>query len=409
MLMHRMAGWQGHVHPTDDGHRVTELELFFDLVFVYGLTQVTALMAARNSWTGALEGLIVLALLWFAWSAFAWLGNQAKADEGVLRLALVLAMTAVFVVALAIPNAFEDRDGLVDAAPLALAVGLVAARLVHLGVYFIAAGDDAGLRRQLLLTTVPVGGWAVLLLAGAFVDGGARLALWFLALVVDYVGIFVSSKGEGWRLYAAGHFAERHGLIVIIAIGESIVSIGVGTSDVELSGVLLLAVLLGIAISVTLWWSYFDVVAPVAERVLAERQGDARAKLARDSYTYLHFPMVVGIVFLALGMKKVVGYVADPVGHDVSDPLTGVPLVALYGGVALYLLAHIAFRLRNLHSVNRQRLAVALLLLLLMPLAWQLPAIVALGLVAALMVGLIVLEATRFAESRDAVRHADGR
>jgi low temperature requirement protein LtrA len=398
---------QRHVHSTDDSHRVTSLELFFDLVFVYGLTQVTALMAAGDqTWHKALEGLLVLALLWFVWSSYAWLGNQAKADEGVLRLALVVAMICVFLTALAIPDAFGAQEGSLDAG-LLLALSLIVARAVHLGVYLIAAGDDRGLRRQLFLTAVPVGGWAVLLVTGAEVDGNLRLGLWALALAVDYVGIFVSSRAGGWRLNAAGHFAERHGLIVIIAIGESIVAIGVGATALPLTWPVLIAVLLGLTISVTLWWSYFDVVAPVAERVLTRAQGEDRAALARDSYTYLHFPMVVGIVYLAFGMKKVVNYVADTGHHDVGDSLATVPLVALYGGVVLYLVAHICFRLRNVRSVNRQRLGLAVLLVALLPVVAHLPALAALGVLAGLMVALIGYEVTKFAEARQAMRHAD--
>jgi low temperature requirement protein LtrA len=395
-----------HVHATDDSHRVTSLELFFDLVFVYGLTQVTALMAVDEpTWHRALEGLLVLALLWFAWSSYAWLGNQAKADEGVLRLGLVAAMFCVFLVALAIPNAFGETQGTLDAG-LLMVLGLVVARAVHLTVYLIAAGDDRGLRRQLLISELPIAIWAGLLVVGAEVDGGLRLGLWALALAVDYVGIFVSSRAGGWRLNAAAHFAERHGLIVIIAIGESIVAIGVGATSLPLTGPVLVAVLLGLTISVTLWWSYFDVVAPVAERVLTRTQGQERARLARDSYTYLHFPMVVGIVYLAFGMKKVVNYVADSGHHDVTDPLATVPLVALYGGVVLYLLAHICFRLRNVHSLNRQRLVLAVLLVALLPVVAHIPALAALGVLAVLMVALIGYEVTKFADAREALRHA---
>jgi low temperature requirement protein LtrA len=407
MSKSRVAAWQRHVHATDDSHRVTTLELFFDLVFVYALTQVTALMAHRPTWTGGLEGLIMLGLLWFGWSAYAWLGNQAKADEGVLRLGLVVAMTSIFVVALAIPRAFDDPHGGIPPAAL-LVAGLVVTRAVHLTVYFLAAGDDAGLRRQLVLTSLPIAGWAVFMVAGAVAHEGLRLLLWFLALTVDYIGIFVSSRAGGWRLNSASHFAERHGLIIIIAIGESIVSTGVGAAQFSLTPMVLIGVLLGVAVSVALWWSYFDVDAPLAEHVLSRHRGEARSRLARDSFTYLHFPMVVGIVFLALGMKKVVGAVSDSTDHQLSDPLTGMPLVALYGGIALYLLAHIAFRLRTLGKVNYPRLAVALLLIVLIPVAWHLPALVALGVVATVMIGLIVDEARRFAQLRDDLRHAAG-
>ena len=397
---------QRHVHATDDSHRVTSLELFFDLVFVYGLTQVTALMAAGEpTWHKALEGLLVLALLWFAWCSYAWLGNQAKADEGVLRVALVVAMGCAFLVALAIPNAFGKTEGTLDTG-LLLALSLVVARIVHFAVYLIAAGDDRELRRQLLITAIPIAPWAVLLVVGAEVDGGSRLALWALALAVDYVGVFVSSRAGGWRLNAAGHFAERHGLIIIIAIGESIVAIGVGTT-VPLTFPALVAVLLGLTVSVTLWWSYFDVVALGAERVLTRAEGRERAWLARDSFTYLHFPMVVGIVYLAFGMKKVVNYVADTAHHNLGDSLATVPLVALYGGAALYLFAHICFRLRNLHTLNRQRLTLAVLLVVLLPVAARLPALAALGVLAGLMVALISYEVTKFAEARQALRHAD--
>jgi low temperature requirement protein LtrA len=281
------------------------------------------------------------------------------------------------------------------------------ARLVHLGVYLVAAGDDAGLRRQLFLTAGPIAGWAALLVAGAVAEGALRLVLWGLALAVDYVGVFVSSRAGGWRLNSAPHFAERHGLIIIIAIGESIVAIGVGATEFPLTTAVLAGVLLGLAVSVALWWSYFDVVAPVAERVLTRAEGPERARLARDSYTYLHFPMVVGIVFIALGMKKVLNHVADTGHHDLGDPLPGVPMVALYGGVALYLLSHIAFRLRNVHSINRQRLVVAALLVALLPVAAQLPALAALGLLTALLIGLISYEAMKFADARWAVRHAE--
>jgi low temperature requirement protein LtrA len=394
-----------HIHGTDESSRVTSLELFFDLVFVFAITQVTALMSHDPTWAGALHGLMVLGLLWFGWTAFAWLGNQAKADEGLLRSGLVIAMAAMFAVGLSIPEAFHDRHGGL-VAPLVFVAGFVVGRMVHLGVYFVAAGDDDGLRRQLLRTAVPVGIWAVLLLAGALAGESLRVVLWAVALLVDYVGIFTTSRAGGWRLPAPAHFAERHGLIIIIAIGESIVATGVGGVSEPISWALLTAVLLGLAISVALWWTYFDVVAPVAERVLTRAAGQERARLARDSYTYLHFPMVVGIVFLALGMKTVVSYVADTGHHGLGDALPTVPLVAMYGGVALYLIAHVCFRLRNIHSVNKQRVLVAGLLVVLLPVAAHLPALVAVGVLAALLIGLIAYEAIRFAESRDSIRHA---
>jgi low temperature requirement protein LtrA len=389
---------------TDEAHRVTSLELFFDLVFVYALTQVTSLLAAETTWLGVARGVVVMCMLWFAWCAYAWLGNQAKADEGVVRAGVVFAMLPLFVAALAIVESYDDIPG-GWYGPLTFAVAVVLVRAAHLVIYAIAAGDDRGLRLQLVRTAVPVTGFAALLIVGSFLDTGAQLVVWALAVVVDYAGIYLAGA-EGWRLNAPAHFAERHGLIIIIALGESIVALGVGAADEPVSAPLVTAVVLGLGVAVALWWAYFDVVAPVAEKVLHRAQGGERARLARDSYTYLHFPMVAGIVFLALGLKKVIASVADTEHHNLADPLTGIPLLALYGGVALYLLAHVAFRLRNIRSLNKQRAVTVVVLVALVPVAWQLPALAALGLLATVLVVLIAYEATVHAEARRAIRHA---
>jgi low temperature requirement protein LtrA len=392
---------RARVLPSDAGHGVTTLELFFDLVFVFAITQVTAFMADDLGWRGILRGLVLMALLWWAWCSYAWLGNQAHADEGVLRAALLFAMAALFLVALAIPEAWGDEAGGLSA-PLVLAAALSAVRLLHLGVYAVAAAGDAGLRRQLLRTAVPVIAAAVLLVVGAVLGGVLQTVLWATALVVDYGGIYLA--GTDWRLPSPRHFAERHGLIVIIALGESIIAVGVGIGDFPVTVPIVVAALLGLAVSLALWWAYFDVVAPVAERVLSSKEGEERVRLARDSYTYLHFPMIVGIIYLALGLKKVAQYVADSEEHSLLDPLKGTALWALYGGVALYLVAHLAFRLRNVGSINRPR-AVAAVGLAVAPLGAQfLPALAALGLLALLLGCLIAFEVVHYAEARAAVR-----
>ena len=387
--------------PTDETHGVTTLELFFDLVFVFAITQITAFMAVDLGWQACLRGLVLLSLLWFAWCSYSWLGNQAHADEGILRVAYILAMAALFVVALAIPEAWGDEGGGVSA-PVLLAAGLAVVRLTHLGVYAVAAAGDVGLRRQVVRTAVPVGVSAGLLLLGAVLGGPAQTALWALALVVDYTGIY--AVGADWRLPAPRHFAERYGLIVLIALGESLIAVGVGVGHLPVTVPIVGAALLGMAVSVALWWAYFDVVAPVAERVLRKREGNDRVRLARDSYTYLHFPMVAGVIYLALGLKKVALYVGDESHHALSDPLPTTALWALYGGVAVYLLGHLGFRLRNIGSVNRPRAAVALLLLP-APLALgRVPALGALAVLAAVLVGLITFEVVRYADARARVR-----
>ena len=220
-------------------------------------------------------------------------------------------------------------------------------------------------------------------------------SLWALAIVLDFGGPYFFGV-EGWRMMPE-HFAERFGLIVIIALGESIVAIGAGASIGIDAGVVVAAVL-GTAVAAAYWWLYFDVVAIVAtKRLVDAAPGRERNSIGRDSYSYLHFGIIAGIVLAALGFKKTLG--------DVGDPLELVPAVAMFGGTTMYLLTHVAFRFRNVHTLNRQRLAVALLLLALIPLAVEIPALAALGILAGVLVLLIAYEAIHFADARDRIRH----
>jgi low temperature requirement protein LtrA len=373
-------------HHVEAEQRVTPLELFFDLVFVFGLTQVTSLMSADPTWSGLARGMLVLAALWWAWAAYAWLTNTIDPDEGAARLAVFGAMAAMLIVGLAAPGAFDD-----DA--LLFGVAYLAVRVLHIVLYALAADDEdiRGAVMRLAPTSVVAPG---LILGAAALDGAAQGIVWLVALGVDYSGPLYGG-GRGWRVFPA-HFAERHGLIVIIALGESIVAIGIGAAGIDLGGLVVLAAILGVVVSAALWWSYFDVVAIVAERKMTEAKGVARSRIARDSYSYLHLPMVAGIILLALGVKKTIGHV--------DEPLESVPAVALCGGVALYYLAHIAFRLRNVRSVNWQRLVAALGCLALIPVATNARAIVALAAIAGLCAILITYEAIRFREARARVR-----
>jgi low temperature requirement protein LtrA len=259
----------------------------------------------------------------------------------------------------------------------------------------IASRGNPGLRQSVLGLA---GGTAVgvgLLLAASGLDGWAQGLVWALALALDMAEPFFFGS-EGWSLEHPGHFAERHGLIIIIALGESIVAIGIGAGVAVDVGVVAAATL-GIAAAAALWWLYFDVVALVAERSLARLPaGRERNERGRDSYSYLHFPMVAGIVLLALGLKKTVG--------DVEHELGTVVASAMLGGAAIYLLAHVAFRLRNIGSLNRQRLVCAITLVALIPLLARIPALLALAILTAVLCGLVALEAVRFAEARARVR-----
>ena len=368
--------------------RVTPLELFFDLVFVLALTQCTALMAAEPTGTGLAKGLAVLGVLWWSWTGYAWLTSVVDPEEGAVRVAMFAAMAALLVAALSVPEAFGDA-----ALVFASAYGIV--RAGHIALFMLASRDDPALRRSVLGLA---GGSALgvgLIGAAAFTDGWSQGALWALALLLDTAEPFLFGS-EGWKL-VPGHFAERHGLILIIALGESIVAIGVGAGGAVDAGVVAAATL-GIGVAAALWWLYFDVVALVAERDLAALpDGRERNERARDSYSYLHFPMVAGIVLGALGLKKTI--------EGVGDPLELVPAAALLGGVAIYLLAHVAFRLRNGRGLNTHRLASAIVLLALVFVAAELPALATLAVLFGALAALIVYESVRFAAARDRVRH----
>jgi low temperature requirement protein LtrA len=329
-------------------------------------------------------------VLWWSWVAYAWLTSVVDPEEGAVRLVMFAAMAGLLVVALCVPDAFGDTALL-----FAIAYGLV--RGAQLVLYLLAARDDRALRQSILGLA---GGTALgvgLLVAAAFTDGWVQGGLWLLALLLD-MGEPYLFGAEGWKL-VPHHFAERHGLIIIIALGESIVAIGVGSEAGVDAGVVAAAVL-GIAVASALWWLYFDVVALLAEQNLARLQGRELNELARDAYSYLHFPMVAGIVFGALGVKKTIA--------DVGASLDVVIATALLGGIALYLLAHVAFRYRNVHSLNKHRLACAVLLLVVIPVAVEVPALVTLAFIAGALAVLIALEAVRFAGSRERVRHELG-
>ena len=372
----------------DGEQKVTPLELFFDLVFVFAITQVTAMMAGDPTWPGVGRGMLILAAIWWAWGGYAWLTNFLATDEGTIRAAIFVAMAAMLVLSIALPHAFGDDAVLFGAA-------YVVVRVVHLAVYWSSSAAEQNVRASVKAVS---GVWllapAVILGAG-FLDGDVRYVLWTAALVVDYGATFVLGV-EGWKVHA-GHFAERFGLIMIIALGESLVAIGVGASEGELTAGVIAAVVLGVTVACAMWWAYFDVVAVMAERKLHEAQGGARIRMARDSYAYLHLPMIAGVVLFALGVKKTVS------GFD--DALKAVPAAALCGGVALYLIAHVAFRWRNVHSVNKQRVVAAVVLLACIPVAREVAALTALAIVSAIMVTLIAYEALRFREARMRLRH----
>src|SRR5262245_29168679 len=380
--------------------RVKPLELFFDLVFVFAITQVTTMLSADPTWGGLLRGMLVLGALWWAWAAYAWLTNTLNPEEGAVRIAMFAAMTAMLIVALAVPEAFDDHG-------LIFGVAYLFVRGMHIALYALAGRGDRDLLGAVLRFTPTSLISAVLIIAAAFMDGDVRIAIWVIALAIDYLGP-VYGHGAGWHL-SPGHFAERHGLVIIIAIGESIVALGVAASGTPLSAGVITTAVVGMTIATALWWTYFDWVAIVVEQQLRRATGAPQATLARDAYSYLHFGMVAGIVLFAMSLKKTLG------AYD--KHLDPVPLAALCGGLALYLFAHILLRLRIagaigsstrfLWRVGRGRPVAMLALLAFWPFAGGVPALAALMVVAAIFVSLITYEAILYREPRARIRHGE--
>jgi low temperature requirement protein LtrA len=374
-------------HTESTEQRVTPLELFFDLVFVFAMTRVTSLMAHDLAWRTIGQGLLVLAALWWGWAAYAWLTNHVAGDDFRARLVVFLAMAAMALVALAVPEAFGDHA-------LVFALGYLVMRMAHLGLYWVASRDEPEVHAAVarLLPSGITG--PLLLIAAAFTDGWLQAAIWVVALVIDYGGSLVTGVA-GYRVHPA-HFAERFSLIVIIALGESIVAIGVGAGDEPLDAAIAAAAVVSLIASAGLWWAYFDLVAPVARQRLSQLRGAARNTLARDSFAYLHLPLIAGIELFALGVEQVVAHVDEALKIEAAT--------ALFGGVALYLLAHVAFRLRNDGTLNRPRLLAAVVVAACIPLGTELEALAALAVVCALIVALITYETVRFAAERARVR-----
>ncbi len=371
---------------------VTPLELFFDLVFVLALTQCTALMAENPTWEGLAQGMLVLGVLWWSWVGYAWLTSVVDPEEDLVRLVIFAAMAALLVVGLCVPEAFGE-------AALAFAIAYAFVRLAHIALFVIASRDDAAFRSSVVGLAISTALASGLLIGASFVDGLPQGALWALALALDMGGPYLFGAA-GWKL-APHHFAERHALIVIIALGESIVAVGVGAPH-GVDFAIVLAAIGGTAVAAALWWLYFDVVFLVAARRLAQAEaGRVQNEMARDSYSYLHFPMVAGIVLVALGMKKTLG--------DTGEPLKLVPAAALLGGSAVYLLAHVGFRYRHIHTINVRRLGLAALLAAFVPVAVEIPALATAGVLAAALALLIVVETHAYGEgrkrTRDELRH----
>jgi low temperature requirement protein LtrA len=368
-------------------HRVTPLELFFDLVFVFAFTQVSTLMSDDPTWSGLGNGLLILAALWWAWVGYAWLTNFVDPDEGAVRGAMLVAIIAMFVAALAVPDAFGGEGVL-------FGIAFLIVRLMHVALFAHAGRGDRDLLMAVLRIAPSTAIGAGLIIAAGFVEGGLKPVLWLVALSVDYLGPLVSGV-SGWRVHPA-HFAERHALILIIALGEAFIAMGVGASHTEIGPGVILTAALGLVVATSMWLAYFDFFSIRAHQMLAERSGTERSALARDVFSYLHLPLVAGVVLVALAMKKTLA--------DVGEALDVIPALGLFGGSALYLLTYAAVRLRVARTLSRGRSVAAVAFIALLPVAVEVPALAALALATAVWVSLHAYEFIWWREARISTR-----
>ncbi|MFG1954122.1 low temperature requirement protein A [Micromonospora sp. NPDC048830] len=395
---------------------MSTVEVFVDLAFAFAFIQVTALMSDDFTSHGMLNAMLVLTLLWWTWSVYAWLGNNLQARTGLIRIALLAVAMITFVMAVVARQAFTDLPGAAISGPLVFVACFVVIRLVHLALRWHAVPGTRP--HTALLVAAPVFIASILLFAAAIVPQrlfhdpgmvkGSQTGLWVLAIGIDY-GHSLLMRSWGWHVVSARHWAERHGLIVLVAFGESLIAVGLTSSRVPMSGPLVAATAFAVVIAAALAWTYFDVVAIAAEHTLILKPVQRRLAAARDAYTYLHLPMIAGIMLLALGLAKVVAIIQHNELHRASVPLAGLGLYALYGGVSLFLLSHVGFQLRITRLFRRTiwpRLIAAALLAGIIPIANRFPAVAALGLLAAICVGLVITEVILAGGQRKELREA---
>jgi low temperature requirement protein LtrA len=372
------------VAAVDHEHHVTPRELFFDLVFVFAFTQVATLLADDPTFAGIGRGVLVLAALWWAWTAYAWLTNTVDPEESVVGAALLVALIAMFIAALVVPDVFDDEGALFGVAFLVVVA-------MHLALYALAGRGHRDLLVAVLRLAPGTLGGAILILVAGFTDG-ARTWLWLAALACTYIGALLSGS-TGWRIHPS-HLAERYGLVLIIALGEAFIAIGIGAAGIGIGPGEVVAAILGLLVASSFWLAYFDFFSIRGERMLRDLQGAERVALARDAYAYAHLPLIVGIVLFAFAMKTIVGHV--------GEELDSVTAFALCGGSALYLLTYSAIRMRIERRVtlSRGRFVAALVLLLVLPLATVVPALAALALVTLVWLALHTYELVWWREAR---------
>jgi low temperature requirement protein LtrA len=363
--------------PPDRAARVSTLELFFDLVFVFTITQLTGVLVGGHGAAAVAQVVVMLLLIWWIYDGYAWLTNSIATDRLRVRLLLIGGMGGFLVIALAIPDAY-DGDG------LAFGIGYLAVVLLHAGMY--ARGASVS-EVQAILRIVPFNLVAVaLVLAGGAFGGDPQWTIWALAGALVWVTPWFTTV-EG-LVVTVSHFVERHGLVVIVALGESIVVIGAGAAGLALDLGLVLVALLALSLSAALWWVYFSDEEAI-ERALQDAPPEQRAQLALIGFGYWHYGILLGVVALAAGLKKAIG--------DPYDPLDGWIAVSLATGVSLFIACDVGFRRTLGFALTQIRLVAAVTVLLTIPLGTEVGAAAQVGAIAALVTGALAAEGRRVA------------
>ncbi len=378
------------VTEAEEEKRTEFIELFFDLVFVFAFTQVTALLLEDTSVAGFGRAALVFMLVWWAWSAYAWLTDAIDVENIPTRLFIFGAMLATFFMALALPNAYGD-----EAAWFVAAYFVV--RILQITLYLWGLRDDPEHRAAVLGLAPWFFGSPIIALVGGFVDDPARTVLWISSISIDVVGALLANRRASGFQVKTVHFAERYALIVIIALGESIVAIGLAAEGLTENWTYAFAVGVSFAGAAVAWWAYFDFFQIAAEHTLGHANEHERGPLARDIYTFLHYPIVLGIVFFAVAAKKTV---SSP-----TEPLAAGGRVALGVGLALFLLGFVLIRLRAIRRIAWERIAGAVAILVLVLVLGDMDALVLLALSVAVLAAAIAVESVRLREARSRFRN----
>ncbi|SCL32941.1 Low temperature requirement protein LtrA [Micromonospora rhizosphaerae] len=370
---------------------VTPKELFFDLLFVYAFIQVTVLLTRRPSVVGLVQGMALLVLLWWAWCCYAWLANVVRSEAAVVRLGMLVAAALTLVAGIAIPQAFDRVPGGLPG-PLIFVTCYLALRVLHLGSFWLVTRRDPALHGQLRRAVVPAGAALVLLLcASLFIPAQEPItpvgtALWVTAVVVDLGGGYLVGP-RSWQVRSVEHWTDRFALIILIALGEAVISTGVALGSRPMSGSVITAVLLSSILLAALWWTYFDRDAAAGQRALQTSTELRRATFARDAYTYLHLPLVVGLMLVAFGLRTTLAHV----GSSSAAGPTALGHYTLFCGVIIYLLADQLIWARTRHQLRWRQVFGTLVVAALAPLTTPLPALLRLALLTAATVGLTVM------------------